>query len=146
MSAVRVLGRQWDDVTRDHPDLVQHADAVKWLAHATHADPEADGTADEHDLTYHERTVPLRSIRGANAERNNPRTQEAMQGYSGHTLEAEQQTHSVPPVLLVKRGAGYEIADGHHRVTAARRYMHATHINAVVAKSPHKTPLPKLDY
>jgi hypothetical protein len=148
MSANSALGRQWGDVTSAHPEMEEHADAVRSLAYGTAADPYTEmSNHTEHDLVYDHRNVPLGSIRH-NPDHDNPRTSQAARGYAQSprqegvgrlaAMNKATQQHPVPPVLLVQRGGGYEVADGHHRVTAARQTPGATHINAVVTKSPLK--------
>lgn len=148
MSASAALGRQWGDVVSQHPEMDEHADAVRGLAHGTAKDRYAEmSNHTEHDLVYDHRNVPLNSIRH-NSDPYNPRTDKARRGYAASPtqpgsfglaqMNKTTQEHHVPPVLLVQRGGGYEVADGHHRVTAARQTAGATHINAVVTKSPLK--------
>jgi hypothetical protein len=137
-------GLSWDHVVTEHPEMAEHEDAVNYLAHATPSDPEAESSMGVANLSFEHRNVPLRSVRNA-SDPGNPRTSSAMAGYSGQRLTKDEQTHSVPPVLLVKRGRNYEVADGHHRAEAAKRYGSATHINAVVTRSPTREPFPKHD-
>ena len=148
MAASEALGRQWDDVVAQHPEMEDHGDAVHMLAHGTSDDRYAEmSNHSEHDLVYDHRNVPLNSIRH-NPDPYNPRTDEARRGYAQSPRQSSvgglsemnktTQQHGVPPVLLVQRGGKYEVADGHHRVTAARQTAGATHINAVVTKSPLK--------
>lgn len=155
----------WANVVHHHPDYEDHADAVRTLAFSTPDDPDYESYAhgDEHDLVYERRNVPLKAVRNnttAPGRRQagqgfddrytglgDSRVRHAWQGFqeSRGEMTRESQEHPVPPILLVKRGSGYEVADGHHRSEAAKIYG-ATHINAIVARSPYKDRVPERDY
>lgn len=124
MSAAEHLGRQWDQITAQHPEMAQHEDAVNYLAHAHPGDPYAEG-AGTHNLTFHHADVDPSAIRFNSAGVSDPRTTSARQGY----MRGEK----VPPVLLVKRGAKYDVADGHHRVEAAAGLQHGRVLSTIPA-------------
>lgn len=128
----------WDDVVQRHPDMAQHEDAVNTLAHGAHVhDEDATMSHSAHELTYSEREVPLNRIRNNTSQYRDPdfsRVQDAQNGYHEHE-------DAMPPLLLVRRAGGYEVADGHHRAQAKKGLMFHTHVNAVVAKSPRKDRL-----
>lgn len=65
------------------------------------------------------------------------RTKSAARGYKNNPA-------SVPPVLLVQRAGGYEIADGHHRIAAARSIGKES-LPAWVVHSPLSEPHPGFD-
>lgn len=109
----------WDEVVARHPDMEQHADAVRSLAFP-HAD-EA-GSESEHDLVYRYKDVDPYKVKHNFLD--DGRRQRAAQGYS---TGAE-----MPPPLLVRRGSVTWPADGNHRIAGARLARKDT-IPAVVA-------------
>ena len=147
------LGKQWDDIKAAHPesygagDPEDHDDGIHdaalTLAHATHDDPDGEN-AWEHDGgehgTYTSAKVPLSKVADAKHDQHDPydhRVQRAKQGYASGA--------KVPPPVLVKRAGKFEVADGHHRVAAAR-LAGKTHLDAYVMKSPHKTKYESPEY
>lgn len=154
----------WANVLHHHPDYEHHADAVRTLAYATQDDPQYEaGMQDEHDLVWERRNVPLRAVKNFSTTPGrrqatsgfdprdtglgDSRVRHAWTGFleSRGEMTRESQEHPVPPILLIKRGSNYEVADGHHRSEAAKIYG-ATHINAIVGRSPHKDAVPQVDY
>ena len=109
---------------------------VTALALGTEDDPMAE-FQDAYDLPVSGERVNIGDIASPNPV-SSGRVQRAMEGY-------RDSPSSVPPVLLVKRAGTYEIADGHHRVSAARR-LRKDRISAWVVHSPHDKPWPGVDY
>lgn len=137
-------GMSWEDITKAHPEMAEHEDTVNMLAHSHEGDRDAEGS-NVGSLKFEHRNVPLSAVRNNQTgdRMRDPRTSEAFSGYQkSRYMDKEEQNHSVPPVLLVRRGARYEVADGHHRAEAAKMSASNTHINAVVARSPLKTRFP----
>lgn len=140
-------GASWDQVVQRHPEMAEHDDAVHALAHGTTDDPQGEySSRSAHDLNFESRNIPLRAVRNARTgdRYNDPRVLSAHNGYSAARggMSRDAQDHKVPPILVVKRGSRYEVADGHHRAEAAKMSSWNTHINAVVARSS----LPALKY
>jgi hypothetical protein len=122
----------WEDISERHPDYDEGIDwAANQLAHATAEDPDAEGAS--FPVDYAERMVPVGRIKKPHPA-SYDRRMSAAQGY--------REGAEVPPVVLVHRAGRYEIADGHHRVAAARS-LGMDRIPAYVAKSPHRTAYPK---
>lgn len=61
-----------------------------------------------------------------------------------HAEEGYRTSGGVPPILVVKRGGQYDIADGHHRVRAARNIGKES-LPAWVVHSPLQEPHPGFD-
>ena len=81
--------------------------------------------------------VPLSELPDYPTDSDNPRVTRAEQGY-------RTSPSPVPSVLLVQRAGSYEIADGHHRIRAARN-VGKKDINAWVVHSPNTEPHPGFD-
>lgn len=127
----------WDQVVKSHPEMEEHEYAVNWLAHAHPDDPAAEGSH-VHNLSFRREKVDPAAIKYNPAGVDDSRTTRARQGY----LQGAQ----VPPVLLVKRGKSYEVADGHHRAEAAHglaRGGRLEHIDAVVTDRQTRRKFPE---
>lgn len=125
----------WDEIADRHPAYARD-EGIHWAAglwaHATAQDPDAERVMDE--PTYRRQYVPIKKINYVEPERGDFRVDRARYGKWG-TGE------KMPPVVLVSRAGRYEVADGHHRIAAAR-LEGRTHVPAYVADSPHSTPYP----
>jgi hypothetical protein len=124
----RALGKQfsWADIAQQHPDYAKDEGihgAATMLAGEDQDSPETL----EHDPVYQKASVPLDSVvgRGFGISHSNPRFKSAVEGYKGNA--------DVPPVVLTSVGNEHHIADGHHRVAAARS-IGMTHIPAYVMR------------
>lgn len=108
----------WDEIVARHPDMEEHADAVRSLAFP-HAD-EA-GSESEHDLVYRYKDVDPHKVKSYYLDEG--RMQRAREGYRSGA--------AMPPPLLVRRGSATWPADGNHRIAGARNVKDT--IPAVVA-------------
>jgi hypothetical protein len=110
-------------------------DSVTAFALGTPSDPMAESSS-SYDLPISRARVPLSALpdHGTSGAARIGRAQE---GY-------RTSPSSVPPILLVQRAGRYDIADGHHRVQAARN-LGREHIPAWVVHSPLKEPHPGFD-
>jgi hypothetical protein len=118
------------------------SDVVNAFAHGTPNNPEGDSSfANTLPLSRGRVLVsdlPAHSEPNAvTAEDYDDRTKSAARGYKNNPA-------SVPPVLLVQRAGGYEIADGHHRIAAARSIGKES-LPAWVVHSPLSEPHPGFD-
>lgn len=113
------------------------SDSVTAFAHGTPEDPMAEFSNPD-SLPVTRGRVNLSEIPDWGTESDDPRVHYARQGY-------RTSPSSVPPVLLVQRAGGYEIADGHHRIRAARD-VGREKIPAWVVHSPLQEPHPGFDY
>jgi hypothetical protein len=109
----------WDEITARHPEMAEHADAVRDLAYGF----DHEGMESEHDLTYRYKNVDPHKVKSTVLDEG--RKQRARQGYRDGA--------DVPPPLLVSRGRGGGTwpADGNHRIAAARNVVDT--VRAVVA-------------
>lgn len=110
----------WDEIVARHPEMEQHADAVRSLAYGE----DHEGMEGEHDLVYRYKDVDPHKVKTNFLD--DGRRQRAAQGYKTGA--------KMPPPLLVRRGRGYPTwpADGNHRIAGARLAGKDT-IPAVVA-------------
>ena len=118
------------------------SDVVNVLAHGTLGDPDAEAIYNPDSLPLSRGRVLVSDL--PNYEPNqttfedyDDRTKSAARGYKNNPA-------SVPPVLLVQRAGGYEIADGHHRIAAARSIGKES-LPAWVVHSPLSEPHPGFD-
>ena len=108
------------------------SDVVNAFAHGTPDNPDADFTIAD-NLPISRDRVSVSNL--PNYHRNNDeRMKSAVRGYQNNPA-------SVPPILLVKRAGNYEIADGHHRIAAARTIGKKS-LPAWVVHSPLSEPYP----
>jgi uncharacterized ParB-like nuclease family protein len=127
----------WDEVADQVPvyaddDGIHHA--AIFLAYASEENLEPNGEA---ELVFALREIPLEQISQPRlVGQENPRVSEAIRGY---TEKAD-----VPPVVLIHRSGVYHLADGNHRLSAAKHAGKNT-IMAFVAESPITDPLPQSD-
>jgi hypothetical protein len=118
------------------------SDVVNTLAHGTLGDPDAESIWDPESLPLSRGRVLVSDLHAPEPIRStfndyDTRTKSAASGYKSNPA-------SVPPVLLVKRAGGYEIADGHHRIAAARSIGKKS-LPAWVVHSPLSEPHPGFD-
>ena len=117
--------------------------AVNTLAYGTLGDPDADSTWNPDSLPVSRGRVLVSDLPIADNHIRSTfndydtRTKSAVRGYQNNPA-------SVPPVLLVQRAGGYEIADGHHRIAAARSIGKKS-LPAWVVHSPLSEPHPGFD-
>lgn len=114
----------WDSVTQLHPEMAEHEDVVNLLANAHPEDPYAEG-GHVYGLAFRHEQVDPSLIRYNRAGASDPRTTSARQGYLRGA--------DVPPLLLVKRGKKYDVADGHHRAEAAHGLQRGGRLSTVPA-------------
>jgi hypothetical protein len=147
-TAAAAEGLSWDEIGERHPGIygdseihgeaAEHADgemigsAANDLAHSTPDDPDAEGHS-VHDLTFHRAMIDPQTIDHKRHEAGDGRVASAIQGY-------KQNPEQMPPVVLVHRHGVFQVADGHHRVQAAKA-VGMDKIPAYVTKSPFpRTP------
>lgn len=127
----RALGKQfsWADIAQQHPDYARDEGIHGAATMLAGEDPDSPDTL-EHDSVYHKTSVPLDSVtgRGFGIAQSNPRVKSAVEGYKSGA--------NIPPVVLTRVGDEHHIADGHHRVAAARS-LGMTHIPAYVMDKGH---------
>ena len=109
------------------------SDSVAAFAHGTPEDPMGE-FSDPSDLPVTRARVALSDLPDHGTESNDYRVRQAQEGY-------RTSPSSVPPVLLVQRAGGYDIADGHHRIRAARNVGKEA-IPAWIVHSPRTEPHP----
>lgn len=107
----------WDEIVAKHPDMEQHADAVRSLAYGM----DHEGMESEHDLVYRYKDVDPYKVKQHHLDEG--RKQRAREGYKSGA--------DMPPPLLVRRGPVTWPADGNHRIAGARGVVPT--IPAVVA-------------
>lgn len=112
------------------------SDSVAAFALGTPGDPMAE-FSDPSELPVTRGRIALSDLPDWGTNPSNPRVRHAQEGYST--------SGGVPPILVVKRGDTYDIADGHHRVRAARN-INKESLPAWVVHSPLKEPHPGFDY
>jgi len=107
------LGRQFtqEDLAERHPDHYGDAEDLAWATGYL-----ASGASPGEDFDYDTNPVyRLGSVRTADLH---PRV-----AYEGRvdSVRRGMREGTVPPILVVKRGGEYLLADGNHRATAAQR-------------------------
>ena len=112
------------------------SDSVSAFALGTPDDPMAE-FSDPSDLPVTRGRVPLSDLPDWGTDSSDPRVRHAQEGY-------RTSPSSVPPILVVKRAGGYDIADGHHRIRAARN-LGRDNLPAWVVHSPLEDPHPGFD-
>ena len=116
----------WSDISAKHPDYARD-EGIHW-ASTVLATGDEDAHIDDVAPVYRQKSVPLSSIRdsGTRFDTRNSRMTSALEGYRSKA--------NMPPVVLVHKDGEHEVADGHHRVTAAR-HLGLSHIPAYVANA-----------
>jgi hypothetical protein len=141
----------WEEVTQRWPEMAEHEDAVNWLAHATHDDPEAESRSAD-DLVFTHKMIDVGKIgRYGGPRMQYPQTSEPYGYRVTHAREGYAEGADVPPVLGIKRNTTTYWADGHHRVRGAmglanRDNGFSAEIPALIAESKHVGRFPKRDY
>lgn len=108
---------------------------VNALAMGTQNDPFGDEGEGSFDLPVTAERVNVWDLQqNPHLSGSDSRVAHARQGY-------EEGSHAIPPVLLVRRAGEYEIADGHHRIKAAKLAKKDT-VPAWVVHSPRDEPHP----
>lgn len=134
----------WGQITERHPDTygVEYDDeegdsgpgeeiarAAGELAFDRPDEPSEDSWHHASDLDWHLEHVDPRHIDHDRAPPNDPRVRRAIEGH-------QKDPESVPPLVLVRRHGVYQVADGHHRASAAEYW--GMPVRAYVAHSPHE--------
>lgn len=134
----------WDQITERHPDTygVEHdeeegdtgpgeeiAHAAGELAFDRPDEPSEDAWHHASDLDWHLEHVDPRHIDHDRVPPDDSRVRRAIEGY-------QKDPESVPPLVLVRRHGVYQVADGHHRASAAEYW--GMPVRAYVAHSPHE--------